>query len=73
MLNKKQAISLFVILGVSLLSCLAIAVPFGIEGLASNVFQIKYEILPLVLLGLMIVITAYLIDGSFNPFLYFRF
>lgn len=28
---------------------------------------------PLVLLGLMIVMTAYLVDGSFNPFLYFRF
>ena len=28
---------------------------------------------PAVLLILMIVITAYLIDGSFNPFLYFRF
>ena len=28
---------------------------------------------PVVLLVLMILITAYLIDGSFNPFLYFRF
>ena len=28
---------------------------------------------PIVLVGLMIVITAYLVDGSFNPFLYFRF
>ncbi|MBE6883343.1 MAG: MBOAT family protein [Ruminococcaceae bacterium] len=28
---------------------------------------------PLVLAGLLIVITAYLVDGSFNPFLYFRF
>ncbi len=28
---------------------------------------------PLVLLLLLIVITAYLVDGSFNPFLYFRF
>ncbi len=28
---------------------------------------------PVVLLFLMIVITAYLVDGSFNPFLYFRF
>ena len=55
MLNKKQAISLFIILGVSLLSCLAIAVPFGIEGLAANVFQIKYVILPLVLLGLGVI------------------
>lgn len=28
---------------------------------------------PVFLLGLLIVATAYLVDGSFNPFLYFRF
>lgn len=28
---------------------------------------------PIVLAGLFIVVTAYLVDGSFNPFLYFRF
>ncbi len=28
---------------------------------------------PVVLVGLMVVVTAYLVDGSFNPFLYFRF
>ena len=28
---------------------------------------------PIVLVGLMILVTAYLVDGSFNPFLYFRF
>ncbi len=28
---------------------------------------------PIVLVVLMIVMTAYLVDGSFNPFLYFRF
>ena len=28
---------------------------------------------PVVLLAFMLVITAYLVDGSFNPFLYFRF
>ncbi len=28
---------------------------------------------PVVLLGLMLLSTAYLVDGSFNPFLYFRF
>ena len=28
---------------------------------------------PLVMLGLLLVCTAYLVDGSFNPFLYFRF
>ena len=57
------------------LSVLIIAV-VGATPLVKN-FAIKHEKLktiePLVLLGLMIVITAYLIDGSFNPFLYFRF
>ena len=28
---------------------------------------------PMVLVGLMLLVTAYLVDGSFNPFLYFRF
>ena len=28
---------------------------------------------PFVLLAILIVSTAYLVDGSFNPFLYFRF
>ncbi len=28
---------------------------------------------PFVLLALLVLITAYLVDGSFNPFLYFRF
>ena len=28
---------------------------------------------PVVLVALLLVMTAYLVDGSFNPFLYFRF
>ena len=28
---------------------------------------------PILLVGLFMVVTAYLVDGSFNPFLYFRF
>jgi len=28
---------------------------------------------PAVLIGLLLICTAYLVDGSFNPFLYFRF
>ncbi len=28
---------------------------------------------PIVLLGILVIVTAYLVDGSFNPFLYFRF
>lgn len=28
---------------------------------------------PVALTALMLIMTAYLVDGSFNPFLYFRF
>lgn len=28
---------------------------------------------PVVLVGLLVIVTAYLVDGSYNPFLYFRF
>jgi alginate O-acetyltransferase complex protein AlgI len=28
---------------------------------------------PLIAIGLLLICTAYLVDGSFNPFLYFRF
>ena len=28
---------------------------------------------PIILIGLLVLVTAYLVDGSFNPFLYFRF
>ncbi len=28
---------------------------------------------PLLVIGGMAIVTAYLVDGSFNPFLYFRF
>ncbi len=35
--------------------------------------KVKNVLEPAVLLALMLVITAFLVDGSFNPFLYFRF
>ena len=28
---------------------------------------------PIFLIGLLVMVTAYLVDGSYNPFLYFRF
>ena len=28
---------------------------------------------PVLLIGILLLCTAYLVDGSFNPFLYFRF
>ena len=31
------------------------------------------QIVGALLAGLLILVTAYLVDGSFNPFLYFRF
>ena len=40
--------------------------------LVSKIKVVQY-IEPLVLLMLLITVTAYLVDGSFNPFLYFRF
>ena len=41
-----------------------------------NVRMIDYCLIvaePIVLAGLLLLCTAYLVDGSFNPFLYFRF
>lgn len=40
--------------------------------LASKVKILRY-IEPLFLAVLLVMVTAYLVDGSFNPFLYFRF
>ena len=28
---------------------------------------------PMILISLMLIVTAYLVDNSYNPFLYFRF
>lgn len=47
------------------------ATPFP-NKIISKIKRIQY-VEPIVLLVLLIVITAYLVDGSFNPFLYFRF
>lgn len=43
-----------------------------IKNLASKIKILSYAE-PLVLVCLLVVCTAYLVDGSFNPFLYFRF
>ncbi len=39
----------------------------------STVEKVFNTVEPFVLLALIIVVTAFLVDGSFNPFLYFRF
>jgi len=42
--------------------------------ITKEIFKILIDILqPIILVVLLLVITGYLIDGSFNPFLYFRF
>ena len=55
---------------------LFVAGMIGATPLMKKIVQ-KYEIFKyiesVVLLGLLIVSTAFLVDGSFNPFLYFRF
>ena len=28
---------------------------------------------PIAMLGMLLIVTAYLVDNSYNPFLYFRF
>ena len=33
----------------------------------------KHVLTPLFIIGVLLLSTAYLVDGSFNPFLYFRF
>lgn len=38
-----------------------------------NIKKIINLIEPIVLIGLMVIVTAYLVDNSYNPFLYFRF
>ena len=36
-------------------------------------FKVSQWLEPFVLVALLVIATAYLVDGSFNPFLYFRF
>lgn len=51
------------------------AVQYGIKMVCNKPLgeKIINGIEPFVLIALLLVITAYLVDGSFNPFLYFRF
>ena len=45
-----------------------------VKNLASRVPEKIASVLePVILVGLLLVCTGYLVDGSFNPFLYFRF
>ena len=44
-----------------------------IPKIISSKLKISQWLEPIVLLALLVIVTAYLVDGSFNPFLYFRF
>ncbi len=66
--------SFFVILIIAVIGVTP-AVPYGIKMVCHKPIgeKIINRIEPFVLMVLLLVITAYLVDGSFNPFLYFRF
>ncbi len=57
--------------GVIILMALVGATPIP-KMLAQKAKVLKY-VEPLLLVSLLFIVTAYLVDGSFNPFLYFRF
>ena len=61
-------------LGIGLIGCTPI-VKKTVEKIKGNAIggKIIAVIEPISLVALLIVMTAYLVDGSFNPFLYFRF
>ncbi len=66
--------SFFVILIIAVIGATP-AVPYGIKMVCHKPIgeKIINRIEPFMLMVLLLVITAYLVDGSFNPFLYFRF
>jgi len=68
-LKNYFVILMFAVIGATPLS------KFLLEKLEQKVIGKKIILLvePVVFAGLLLVITAYLVDGSFNPFLYFRF
>lgn len=64
--------SFFVLIVAAVIGC-APFVRKGAECLAKKFPKVATVVKPILLLFLMILSTAYLVDGSFNPFLYFRF
>ena len=59
-----------VVLIMGLVGCTPIVKKAGLK-IRDKAISVVLE--PVALLGLLMVITAFLVDGSFNPFLYFRF
>lgn len=64
--------SFFILLIVAVIGCTPIAQRVG-EYFTKRFKKASAVLKPMFLLGLLILSTAYLVDGSFNPFLYFRF
>ena len=60
--------------GVLLLLAVVGATPWP-KKLAARIGQTRVAVVlqPLLVLALLVLVTACLVDGSFNPFLYFRF
>lgn len=67
-----EAIYYLISYAVVLVIALVGATPFA-RTLAVNLEEKVGWLEPLLLIGVLILSTAYLVDGSFNPFLYFRF
>jgi alginate O-acetyltransferase complex protein AlgI len=59
--------------GILLLICLLGATPLPKKMFQHLPQRAKSVVEPILLLGSLLLVTAYQVDGSFNPFLYFRF
>ena len=70
-LITKEAVYYLQSFGVIL--CLAIIGATPLPGILVSRLRIVHYAEPVVLVALLVLCTAYLVDGSFNPFLYFRF
>lgn len=70
-LVSKEAIYYLRSYAVVFLTAIIGATPFP-RNIVSKIKAVSY-LEPVVLLAFLVIVTAYLIDGSFNPFLYFRF
>ena len=57
--------------GIIYIVALLSATPLA-KNVATSIKKAEY-VEPILLLGLLLAATAFLVDGSFNPFLYFRF
>ena len=68
-----SAEALYYLRSYALIFVVAIIGATPIPKLAAQKLKFTQYLEPVVLLALLALVTAYLVDGSFNPFLYFRF